>query len=440
MKPAKDETHIDFLPDADEIERSPLPWLAHMTLHTLLTALLSFVAWASLFEIDRVVTARGKLVTPVPNVVVQPLETSIVQSIDVRLGQIVKQGDRLATLDPTFAEADLSQLETRLHSLETQVERLNAELSGEPSKEASKDEDSRLQAKLSVEREANYAAQKAQLEESIARMKATLATNREDQQLLAARLKQVKELEDMQSKLMEQHYVSRAMFLETQGRRLDAEREMQLSRHREQELLREVAAAQAERSAFDKGWRQKTMEELLSTMRERDSVNEQLQKASMRRKLVVLTAPVDAVVLEIAKLSQGSVARGTEPLFTLVPLNEELVAEVQIDAADVGYVKQDDPVHVKVDAYPFQRHGTLEAKVSTLSADAFRRENDATGMTGYYLSRIALGNLRLKNMPERSQLLPGMTLVAEIVVGRRSVMSYLIWPLTKAVQESIREP
>jgi HlyD family secretion protein len=436
-----DQTHIDFLPDADEIERSPLPFMARTTLYVLLGTLLSFVVWASVFEIDRVVVARGRLVTPLPNVVVQPLETSIVQSIEVRLGQIVRHGERLATLDPTFAEADAAQLETRLHSLDTQVARLEGELNGKSGKNgSSQDADGRLQAKLTEEREANYRAQKTQIEESIARMKAALATNREDQQLLAARLMQVKELETMQENLLKKNYVSRALFLETQGRRLDAERDMQLARHKEQELLRETAAAEAELAAFAKGWRQKTMEELLTTMRERDAINEQLQKAEMRHKLVTLTAPVDAVVLDIAKLSQGSIAREAEPLFTLVPLNEELVAEVQIESADVGYVKQGDPVHIKVDAYPFQRHGTLDATVTTISADAFRRENDATGTSGYYLSRIALGAAKLKKMPERSTLLPGMTLTAEIVVGKRSVMSYLLWPLTKAMDESIREP
>ena len=439
--PVRDETHVDFLPDADEIERSPLPVLARITLHMLVAVLISFVLWASLFEVDRVVVAHGKLVTPVPNIIVQPLETSIVQEINVRLGQVVKQGQLLATLDPTFAEADQAQLETRLHSLDTQVQRLEMELNGQNAKAGgSKDEDSRLQARLAEEREANYKAQRERLQESIARLKAELATNREDQQMLAARLKQFKELEAMQQNLLAKNYVSRALFLETQGKRMDAERDVQLSRHKEMELQREVAAAEAERSAFDKGWRQKTMEELLSTLRERDVLNEQLQKAEMRHKLVKLTAPVDAVVLEISKLSQGSVAREAEPLFTLVPLNEELMAEVQIDSADVGYVKQGDAVHIKVDAFPFQRHGTLDATLTTISADAFRRENDATGMAGYYVGRISLGSARLKKMPERARLLPGMTLSAEIVVGKRSVMSYLLWPLTKAVDESIREP
>ena len=83
----------------------------------------------------------------------------------------------------------------------------------------------------------------------------------------------------------------------------------------------------------------------------------------------------------------------------------------------------------------------LIAEVRTLSQDAFRRETPAkTGGDAYYLSRITLKDTTLKNLASSSRLLPGMTLAAEIVVGQRSVISYLAWPLTKGVNEAIREP
>jgi len=118
-----------------------------------------------------------------------------------------------------------------------------------------------------------------------------------------------------------------------------------------------------------------------------------------------------------------------------------LEAEVQVDAADVGYIRVGDAVHVKLDTYPFQRHGTLPATVRTISEDAFRREAGTRGSSdAFYLTRLALQAAQVKNMPENARLLPGMTINAEIVVGKRSVMSYLVWPLTKGLQEAIREP
>ena len=99
----KDQTEIDFLPDADAIERGPLPRFVQLTLHLLVLTLVGFIVWASVSPIDKVVIAHGRLVNPLPNIVLQPLDTSIIQSIDVRVGQIVKKGQLLATLDPTFS-------------------------------------------------------------------------------------------------------------------------------------------------------------------------------------------------------------------------------------------------------------------------------------------------------------------------------------------------
>lgn len=436
---------VEYLPDADEIERSPVPRYAQFTVHLLLVLLVIFVAWAALSHIDQVVVARGRLVNPMPNIVVQPIETAVVQSLNVRVGQVVRQGEVLAALDATFAKADESQLRQRLASLETQIAGFEQELGmvpSSPAAAASASVDQRLQASLLLERRANYRAQALRMAESSARLRAALATNQSDQQLVEGRLKSLKQIEAMQEKLVAQKVGAPLQLLEAQQRSAEVARERELSTRREQELRREIASADAERQAFERGWRQKLLEDLLTVSRERDGIREQLQKADRRSNLVTLTAPVDAVVLEIAKLSPGSVVREAETFFTLVPLNAPLEVEVQIDSADVGYVRTGDKVNVKLDSFPFQRHGALDAKVRTISQDAFRRETAEPGATtsAYYLGRLQLQGTQLKNMADSARLLPGMTLNAEIVVGQRTVLSYLAWPLTKGIDEAIREP
>lgn len=439
---AKAETVVEFLPDADEIERSPLPREARITVPILMAALVAFLLWATFSRVDRVVVAHGHLATVTPNIVVQPLDTSIIKSIDVRVGQVVKKGQRLATLDPTFAEADAADLQTRLSSLDTQETRLKDELAGGKfADKAGSSADSQLQVQLAAERRATYEAQLAKMEENVARLNASMETNLKDQQALEDRLAPLREIEAMQEKLVEKQYGPRINLLQARDRRLDVERSLQLARSQEQEIARQLEEAKSEKEAFEREWRQKAMEEMLTTSRELDSVKEQLQKADKRNQLVELDSPSDAVVLEIAKLSQGSIARGTEPLFTLVPLGAKLEAEVQIDSTDVGNIKVGDKVEVKLDAFPFQQYGALTGKVRTISEDSFKRDASAThGLDSYYQGRIDLGDSHLKNMTDRSKLLPGMTLSAEILVGKRSVMSYLLWPLTKTMDESLREP
>ena len=446
-KKPKAETAIDFLPDADEIERRPLPRTARATLYVLLAMVLLFVIWASLFQVDRVVVAHGRLVTTQPNIVVQPIETAVIQNINVRVGQVVKKGQPLATLDSTFAAADQAEVQSHIESLDNQTARLQAELAGKsPQLNAKGDNDSKLESELSSQRQANYRAQVQRMNENTSTLRAQLDTNQGDQQVLAARVKSLQEIENMQEKLVAQNFGARAQLLAARDKRLEVERDLTQSKNKEQELKRQLAAAEADKSAFELSYKQKMLEDLLATSRDRETQEEQLRKANRRHNLVTLTAPADGVVLDIAKLSQGSVIREAETLFTLVPTDTELESEVQIDSIDTGYVKAGDTVRLKVDAFPYQKHGALTGTIKTISEDAFRRDNfgnpslQAQGTDAFYLGRVSLGSEKLKNMPPQAKLLPGMTLSAEIVVGKRSVMSYLLWPLHKTVDESIGEP
>lgn len=444
-KAAGDGAHqkaIDFLPDADEIERRPLPVVARITVHLLVAALLVFLVWAWLSEVDLIVNAKGRIVTPLPNIVVQPLETSIVQSIDVRAGQVVRKGDRLAALDPTFAQADTSQLQSKLDSLNTQWASLDAELSGERLERRQDSPDSRIQSRLSHERQATYASYVRKQQESIGRLRSSLETARKDEEGQLARVKGLREMEAMTDDLVNKKLAVRSRLLEVRDRLLEAERALETSRNRQVELRKELAALEAEKTAYETGWRQKLLEEMLVVSRERDAVSDQLQKANLRQSRVVLTAPADAVVLDVAKLSPGSIVREAESFFTLVPISDTLEADVQIDSMDVGYIKVGSKVTVKVDAFPFQKHGALEGTLRTLSRDSFRRNESAPNVASenYYSGRVTLPSTQLTDMPQGATVLPGMTLTAEILVGKRSVLSYLMWPLTKAAKEALREP
>jgi HlyD family secretion protein len=441
-KHPKGKTVVEYLPDADEIERSPIPRFARFTLHMLVIAVVMFIAYASFSELDQVVVAQGRLINPLPNVVVQPLETSIVQTVDVKVGQVVKKGDQLATLDATFAQADESDIKFRLSSLETQILGLEAELTGDSaSVKAPSNPDEKLQAQLLAERRASYKAQITRLNETLSKLRAQLTTNRSDQQLVLSRLKSIKDIEAMQDKMVAQKYSAPLQLLEAQQRTQEVERELELARSKEQELRRELSAYEAEKLAFEKNWRQRAMEEMLRATRERDTLLQQLQKADKRSKLVILYAPQDAVVLEIAKLSPGSVVQGAETFFTLVPLNTKLEVEVQINSMDVGYIKIGDAVRLKLDAFPFQRHGSLDGSVRSISQDAFKRDVSAKGgLDAYYLGRVKFEGGGLRNMLDSARFMPGMTLSAEIVVGKRTIMSYIAWPITKGLEEAAREP
>jgi hemolysin D len=439
---SSNQTAIDFLPDADEIERRPPPFVARLTLHTAAALFISFLVYASIAEIDVTVNTKGRLTTISPNVILQPLDTAIIQAIHVKTGQVVHKGEVLAELDPTFTRADESELRTKLNSLNTQWESINAELNGRKGKDGTgSTSDNQIQSNLSNERQANYLSQVKKQEETIARLRSSLDSAQRDEMGMASRVKVLQEMEVMTEDLVNKKLAVTSRLLDIQDRRLEAQRSMQLAKSRQAEIMRDLAAAQAEKSAFQTGWRQKMLEELLSVSRERDALKEQLDKAARHNSLVTIVAPVDAVVFEIAKVSQGSIIRQAEAFFTLIPMGDKLRAEVQIESADIGLLKAGDDSNIKIDAFPFQKYGTLKGKLSQISQDSFRRDpNSGPSGESYYTAKLELSKQNLENMPSHAKLLPGMSLSAEIVVGKRTVMSYLIWPLLKASDEAMREP
>jgi HlyD family secretion protein len=162
----------------------------------------------------------------------------------------------------------------------------------------------------------------------------------------------------------------------------------------------------------------------------------------------VLRAPADGVVLELGQRSIGSVAKEAEPLITLVPMDNKVEAEVDIDSADVARLRVGDKVRVKLDALPFQRHGTINGTLRVITENSFQNDksgartgdNKPDGQPAFFRARVALGALDLRDVPKDFRLIPGMTGSAEIQVGRRTIISYLLDPIVRLFDEGLREP
>jgi hemolysin D len=434
----------DLHPDAVEVDSRMPPRLTRMTLYVLLAFIVIAIAWAALSTVDIIVTAQGRLITTAQSVVVQALETSVVRSLDVRVGQSVHKGDRLVTLDPVFAEADVAQTKQRYESLESEVARLEAELDGKPYRINPEHHDSKVQAEIYEKRAGEYQARDKSLRAEVARLEADLAGTKRSLVVLEERLTGLKKIEKMKSDLQEKKFFSEMGLLEAREKRLEVENAYEELSNRAKQLVEQASKARAELDVFIKSWRQKTLDDTVRARRERDTLKEQLNKAERRGQLVYLTAPLDSVVLEINKRTVGSVAKEADPILTLVPQGVALEAELQIPAEDIGFVRVNDPVKLKIDAFPFQKHGVIAGRLTVVGGDSVAVDPSSAAARGttraYYPARVADMNNTLKQVPKDTQLVPGMTLTAEIKVSERSVISYFLYPLTKAFGESIREP
>ncbi len=432
---------MDFQSDARQVDQQRPHWIARATLYVLLALIVSVIGWASIAKVDRIVVAQGKLMTTAATIVMQPLEISVVRSLEAKVGDTVRKGDALATLDPTFTEADAGQQRDKIASLDAQIERLAAELEDRPYAPKVPDDEARLQSTIWIRSSEEYRAKLDSFDQQIRHSEAEIATKKTDHAALARRLEIARELEEMRDTLMQKGWGSKVNYLDAKSQRMQIERDMQLALSQRNEVEQQLRGLKADKAAYIAEFRQKVGEELVQARRDRDAAQKQLEKAARRNQVTVLTAPADAIVLEVAQRSVGSVIKEAEPLYTLVPLDSPLEAEVSVDGRDVGQVATGAPARLKLEAWPFQKHGTLSGRVRTISEDSFNPDpKKDEHRQPYYKARVEVTSAELRSVPKDFRLIPGMAVTAEIKAGERSVLSYFLYPLLRGLDEGIREP
>jgi len=406
-------------------------------------------------RVDMVVAANGKVITTDSQIVVQPLETSVVRSVAVKTGDRVKAGDVLATLDATFSEADAAELSAKLRNLNAAYARLEAELAGGEFEPKSPNAEQLTQREIFRKRHEEYAAKLASSIKKAEQYKADLASHQVAAEGLAGQVKLIGEQQRMYEDLVAQNLASKVKLLDTSQRLLEAKGRLDSNRGGQQELAAQIAGALAERDAFIHEWQRKLSEEMAQTRSERDAAAARLSKAQLRHELSVLRAPADATVLEVAERPAGSVMREAETLMRLVPADVPLIAELQVDTRDVARVRVGDLVALKFDALPWQQFGMAYGRLLSLTPDVIADQNSAETVENmntpemrtqmrqsaiHYRGRVEVSRTEFRNLPEGFALRPGMRLVGDLKVGRRSVLEYILNPITRVIDESLREP
>ena len=441
-----------FQSDATEIIGRDDPVLARITVHLLTAMVVVFVVWACVGKLDKVVTARAAVETVGPKIVVQSMQTAIIKELLAQPGDLVKAGQTLAVLDNTFAKADNDQSENRARALDAQTARLEAERDGKPFNPVISGPAApylRLQKSQFDDRTREYASRLHSYDEKLSETKSSLDKRRREIELLTSRLAVGEQVVDMRKALLENQTGSRLNYLQARNDSLELEHELELARSTVAELGHQLEGVQAERQTFIQGWQSAISEELSKVRNDRDSQSEQVSKAQRMTQLVLLQSPVDAVVLDLAERSVGSVVREAEPLYRLIPVDAALEFVAYVPAGDIGAVNVGDAVQVKLDAFPYTEHGVVKAWVRSISADSFTaREAPPPGVdvaslplgANFYKARLTITAMELTKIPANFRLIPGMTGSAEVKVGKRTIMAYLLSPVLKSFDEGMRDP
>jgi HlyD family secretion protein len=278
------------------------------------------------------------------------------------------------------------------------------------------------------------------MELSLSKNRATLEFLDNSIKNLSTKLASSTEIEAMNKRLLDGGFISKREYLESLERKLDADKEFITTANSRSETSVALQSLQQEFKIFKREYNQKLLEELVAVRRERDSLGQALKKTDLRSGLMEIRAPMDAVVLEIANRSVGSVVTQAAPFITLAPLDAELNVHAYVQPGDINQIKVGDEAKLKLDAHPFQKYGILKGRILRITRDVVRPDfRGVTSDKDYYVVVVDY------NLPENARflkemsLLPGMTLSAEILIGERTIMSYLTYPIIRIKDESLNE-
>ncbi len=438
LTPSSGGQATEFLPAVLEIQQAPPSPIGRAILWTILAVFTAGVLWATFGWIDIVATAQGKIIPSGYSKVIQPYEAGVIAAIQVQNGQSVRRGDVLIELDPTLNRADHDRASNEYRAAKVEAARLRALIAGSPIFEAPPDGDAQyvlLQRQLLRDQLAEYQARTASAQHLIDQRKAGLDQTRENIRRLEATVPMEVERADAYKRLLDHEAVTKMDFLQAEGQRIDKTQELAGQRKKLVQDQSSLAEAEKNFRVLVSEFQQTKQMELSTIETKVASLAHEVTKAGQRADFQRLTSPIDGVVQQLAVHTVGGVVTPAQELLIVVPQDHPVEVEAQVENKDVGFVKAGQVVEVKVETFTFTLYGTIPGRVLSVSDDAAPIEK--VGLV--YPTRVSMDRATIQVEGKQVQLSPGMAVTVEIKTGQRRVIEYLMSPLLKSVQESLRE-
>ena len=445
-----EELSRDFSPAYLRLQRqlpNPLPRLL-MWLVAALCALL--LAWSVIGSLDIIAVAEGKLVPKEYLKLVQPAEAGVLRDLLVREGQTVEEGQVLLRFDPQISKADQRTVENELALRDLQLKRIDAEFTGAPLQATGTyplpyymQTASQLEGNRKAYQDA-LATERAALEKARSDLRAAIEVHSKLQRTEPI-LRSAFERADS---LLGEGFVTQQFVEDRRKELIERQQDTAAQQHSVKGLLSAVDQGEKRSAQITSLYRQNLSNERAQTEIAHSKLTEDLVKQKYRGSMIELRAPRRGIVKDLATHTPGSVVQAGVQLLSIVPIDELLEAEVLVKNEDVAFVQTGQHVQLKLAAYPYTRYGMVQGKVLRVSPDASEVSAAENGrqkpdgkfeINATYRARVALEDQFVRHNGKKLVVIPGLLVAAEINLGKRSVIEYLLSPIRSAVNEAARE-
>lgn len=462
LMPFRRPTHeIDFLPAALEIiERPASPAGRALTL-TLCALVAVAVLWASVGNIDIIATAPGRIIPVGNSKQIQPLEAGIVTAIRVSDGDHVTKGQVLIELDSRMAKDDSDRFAGDRRKARLEVSRLNGlreMIAGrrprliDPPTEASPAEIEAAQASLAAAAE-EQGAKLRSLDQQILQKDSELKEAQASIDKLSESLPLVTRETEIRRELLKLEYSNKIAALEQEQKLIEAQHDLQIAQHKQVEAEAALMALRQQRGQAVSEFEKTVLAQLADAESKASESGSEQDKAALRLTQQTLTSPIDGTVQQLDIHTVGGVVTPAQALAVIVPDDSKLIVEAHVTNQDIGFVRAGQDAEVKIEAFSFTRYGLVAGRVVDISRDAVldnprsvsgqkaadRSAGEDGQDSGGYVAHIALDRAEMMTEGGAVALTPGMSVMVEIKTGKRKVIDYLLSPVLRYRQDSMRE-
>jgi len=424
----------EFKPLLVEIEERPTSPLGRALLWSILSLMFITILWLFLAKIDVVVTARGKVIPSGEIKVLQPIETGVMSGIHVVEGEYVIKGQVLMDIDPSVTDTNLDSKQKNLELLTVESARLTALIKDTEFKPEKLTDDKNLldtQTLIYETKRAGYHQQIQLIKEQINQVNSQVEATKED---INRAHKLSKSATYREKRLLEVIDIIAAQEYESAHKEvIEFEEQGLVKEHEVSKLLSKLTELSEQKLLVTQDYQNKLLEELTEKRKEATMLKVEIKSITFKQSKQHLISPVDGYIGKLHIHTVGGVVTPAEKLVTVIPKNAPLIIKATLLNQDSGFVKKGMESAVKIDTFDFQKYGMIHGIVSHKADDSIDDEK----LGPIYEVYIEPQEHYLNVNGDKVYLRSGMSVTAEMKVGKRRVIEFFLYPLIKYLDEGM---